>query len=138
MFILSVGIMAVVSMFVTSIKANTMGRNVTVGNRLAQNLMEQVKTQTFNEAANKMCIAGSDITGCATVYGTTFVANDTVTRNGIFQEAASGNLNAVRYTVSMQQIENRPATGLNQITVTVNWSDAYGAHRTRLITYVEK
>lgn len=137
MFILTVGILAVVSMFTTSMKASQLGRNVTVGSRLAQNLMEQVKTQTFSNVVAGMC-TGTGITVCSTTaVTTTFAADDTITRTGKFQEA-SGGINLASYNVTLQQVENRPIAGLNTVTVTVTWSDAYGAHTTKLITYIEK
>lgn len=137
MFILSVGILAVVSMFTTSMKASQLGRNVTVGNRLAQNLMEQVKTQTFSSALTDMCTSTGILNCVTTPDTTTYVAGDTDTGAGTFQEA-SGGINLVSYNVTLQQVENRPITGLNTVTVTVTWSDAYGAHTTKLITYIEK
>lgn len=136
-FILSIGILAVVSMFTTSMKANQLGRNVTVANRLAQNLMEQVKTQTFSNALAKMC-TDTGILNCLTFADTTtYITGDTDTGTGTFRET-SGGLNVVSYNVSLQQIENRPITGLNTVTVAITWSDAYGSHTTKLITYMEK
>lgn len=138
LFILSVGIMAVTGMFITTIKANQFARTTTAGNRVAQNLVEQVKTTTFDNVLIKMC-TGTGITNCsATAVTTTFTANDTRTRTGTFQQVSSGNLNVTSYTVSLQEISDRPIAGLTTVTVTVTWSDAYGPHETKLITYMEK
>lgn len=137
MFILSVGIMGVTGMFTTSMKAGVLGRNATVGNRLAQNLMEQVKTQTFSSALADMCTSTGILNCITTPDTTTYVAGDTDTGAGTFTEA-SGGINVASYSVTLQQVENTPITGLNTVTVTVAWSDAFGAHTTRLITYIEK
>lgn len=129
LFILSVGILGVSNMFITAIKANALGRNLTVANRLAQNLMEQVKTQTFGEVLNDL----DNNTGISNkiVSGTAATAT--------FKEAeATGGLNAVTYTVTLTQVADSPITGLNTVTVTVTWRDAYGNHTTKVITYMEK
>lgn len=129
LFILSVGILGVSNMFIIAIKANALGRNLTVANRLAQNLMEQVKTQTFGEVLNDLC-SNTGISNCS-VSGTAATAT--------FKEAeATGGLNALTYTVTLTQVVNSPITGLNTVTVTVAWRDAYGNHTTKVITYMEK
>lgn len=125
-FILSIGILATTSMFVSAIKANQRARNETVANRLVQNLMEQAKTQTFSSAIADMC-TGTGITGCVTSGNT---------RTGTFQETGNS-INTVQYTVSLSS-DADPAVALEIITATVTWQDAYGAHSTKAITYVEQ
>lgn len=152
MFILSVGILAVVSMFTTSMKASQLGRNVTVANRLAQNLMEQVKTQTFDQVIIDLCIDsdsdGNSDTGISNCQPFTPTSPVSVAcgvgvislsrgRTGDFIQS-SGGINTVKYNVRLEEVQDFPICGLSNITVTVTWSDAYGAHTTKLITYIEK
>lgn len=130
LFILSVGIMGVTGMFITTIKANAFARNTTVANRLAQNLIEMVKTGSVSTGINTMCSTGTGITNCV----------PTTDKNvGVFRQTTSlGNLNLVTYNITMEQARNSPIATLDTVTVTVSWSDSYGPHTTRVITYIEQ
>lgn len=131
MFILTVGIMGVTGMFITTIKANKFARNTTVANRLAQNLMEQIKTQVVQSALNDMCPAAGWLTCTKT-------AN---TVSGTYQESSIssilGEMNNVIYTVTVVQTISSPIAGLDTVTVSLTWRDAYGSHTTRVMTYIE-
>lgn len=143
-FILTVGILGVTGMFITAIKANQLGRSVTAANRLAQNLMEQVKTQTFGNAVADMC-TNTGIMNCSTtISGTTQTCGapapgNTLTRSrtGDFQQATTG-LNKITYHVKLQDVQDSPDCGLCTTTVKVAWGDTYGNHTTTVVTYIQK
>lgn len=143
-FILTVGILGVTGMFITSIKANQLGRSVTAANRLAQNLMEQVKTQTFSNAVADMC-TNTGIVNCSSTNSATTqtcgapAPGNTLTRSrtGTFQQAVTG-LNTITYNVLLQDVQDSPDCGLCTTTVTVTWNDTYGPHTTTVVTYIQK
>lgn len=152
MFILTAGILAVVGMFTASMKANQFGRDMTVANRLAQNLMEQVKTQAFSNVLVDMC-TNTDISNCTafvptsptSIAGCSGTAPLTRGMSGSFKQAAGGvspvltrGISSVTYSVRLQEVQDNPICGLSHITVTVTWSDAFGSHTTEFITYMEK
>lgn len=144
MFILTAGILAVVGMFTASIKANQFGRDITVANRLAQNLMEQVKTQAFSNVLADMC-TNTDISNCTnyvptsptSIAGCSGTAPLTRGMSGSFTQP-SGGISSVTYSVRLQEVQDNPICGLSHIRVTVTWSDAFGSHTTEFITYMEK
>lgn len=139
-FILTVGILGVTGMFITAIKANQLGRSNTVGTRLAQNLMEQAKTQTSTVFGTF-----TSGTGISSAINTVTVGTApniiSRTRGGIFRQSLSGNLNMINYSAILQQnvnFKNNSAfTGLDTWTVRVKWIDTYGRHETKLITYID-
>lgn len=137
MFILTIGIMGVTGMFLTSIKANSFARNTTVANRLAQNIMEQIKTQVVQSALNDMCPDISPADGWLTCVKTTNTASGTYQESSI-SALLGGEMNTAVYTVTAVQTIDSPIAGLDTVTVTISWQDGYGPHTTRVVTYIEQ
>jgi len=138
-FITTVGILGVLSMFISSMKANQLGRNTTVGNRLAQNMIEQVKTSTFNDTANLLCSTAGMVPGSCSVPST---VGSVTTVTGKFQQKTALDLNILIYDITLEKVSNQlnagvPMKGVDRITVTVHWKDSYGHHYTKVITFVE-
>lgn len=133
MFILTVGIMGVTGMFITTIKANKFARNTTVANRLAQNLMEQIKTQVVSSAINTMCSTPGWVS-CSTNPG----PPPTVT--GTFRQTTptvgTTALNTIIYNVTLVHTVNSPIAGLDTISIRIGWNDSYGSHTTKVVTYI--
>lgn len=148
MSILSIGIMAVVSMMVTSIRFNGRSRAATVANRLVQKQMEDVKSMTIDTTVNKMCdgsLAGFVSGTCLPVAGYSKTPNIFGNRTAYERSAnyltASGdlgNLSSARYKLVMQKVGNYPRADVDMITVRAEWTDLAGLHKVTAMTYMER
>lgn len=146
MFILSVGILAVVSMLTTSMRSGSFGRATTVANRLVQQQLEEVKSITFSTMVNNMCGYGvpqaSGFTGActrdpATGYKIVFTNRSAVDYT-VKYNVPSGGLSSVTYDVTMQNVKNHPMKDVDMVTAKAKWTDVYGVHETTAMTYIER
>lgn len=147
MFILSIGIMAVVSMMVTSIRFTGRSRAATGANRLVQKQMEGVKSMTIDTTVNKMCdgsLPGFISGSCLPVAGYSKTANifgnrTAYERSANYQASSTlGDFSVVRYKVVMQKVGNYPRADVDMITVRAEWTDIAGLHKVTALTYMER
>lgn len=141
MFILTIGIMGVTGMFLTTIKGNAFARNTSIANRLAQNIMEQMKTQAVESALNDLC---TDPPGTPPPDPPWLTCDKTVanTVTGKYQDssidmALGGDMNTTIYNVSVIQTPDSPISGVDTVSLTITWQDGYGSHTTRVVTLIE-
>lgn len=133
MFILTIGIIGVTGMFLTTIKGNAFARNTSIANRLAQNIMEQMKTQAIGSAMNDLCPNPGWLT-CNKATANTVTG--TYQDSSIDNELGAG-MNAEIYTVSVIQTPDSPISGVDTVSLTITWQDGYGSHTTRVVTLIE-
>lgn len=139
MSIFSVGILAVVSMLVTSLRTTSFGRAITVANQLVQQQMEQAKSMTFNTTVQKMCDGGTAgfILPCTPASKYTVFGTRTTTERKA-QYKASSTLSNVTYDVIMKSVKNHPVTNVDMVEGKVQWSDVTGSHNVTAVTYIER
>lgn len=146
MFILSVGILAVVSMLTTSMRSGSFGRATTVSNRLVQQQLEETKSITFSTMVNQMCGYGvtqaPGFTGACTrnpVTGYNMVfTNRSAVEYKVTYQVPGGGLSSVTYEVTMQNVKNHPMKDVDMVTAKAKWIDIYGEHNTTAMTYMER
>jgi prepilin-type N-terminal cleavage/methylation domain-containing protein len=142
MFILSVGILAVVSMLTTSLRSGSFGRATTVSNRLIQQQMEEAKSMGFSTMVNSMCGLGvpqaAGFIGSCTITKYMVFNNRTATDAKVNYSVPSGGLSSVTYEVTMQSVKNHPMKDVDMVTGKAKWADIYGEHNTTAMTYMER
>lgn len=147
MFILSIGIMAVVGMLTMSLRAGSFGRSTTVANRLVQQQIEQVRSMSFPTMQNFMCGLGvtqaPGFTGvCIPVPPSTHkwmvFTNRTAMDVKATYKVPTGGISGATYTVTMEIVKNYPVSDVDMITAKAEWRDMLGSHDTTAVTYVER
>ncbi len=137
MIVLAAGVIGLITMFETSFRANTTGRNMTIANRLMSKHIEELRAVSFANVATRI-LADADYSNKTSATSTTFSANDTTTITATYDESGT-TLNQTSLGLEVKKIEDYPFAGIDKILVTVSWSDRLGnePHTVPGITYVE-
>lgn len=130
MFILSVGILGLISMFETAMRATTNGRNLTTASRLVAKHLEEVRGVAFNNVANNILGSG-DYTNQNSV-----VVGDTTTLTANYQED-TGSLNSADFGLTMIYVVDNPIEFMDKLVIRATWTDRFGAHSSSAVTFIE-
>lgn len=142
-FIFAVGVLAVVSLLVSSLRANSLSRATTVATQVVQQQIEVIKSQSFDTTVNAMCGWGvtrtTGFTETCTQNKKVVFTNRTATDVACKYKLTSGDLSSITYDFTMQIVRDYPvADQADMVTGNARWRDWAGTHNVTAVTYVER
>jgi len=138
MIILAAGVIGLISMFETSFRANTNGRNMTIANRLMAKHIEELRAVSFDNVATRINTDADYSNKSLTTSTVTIASVDYSATTIVATYVESGaTMNQTSFGLEVKRIADYPFAGIDKILVTATWSDRFGSHGVPGITYVE-
>ncbi len=126
--ILVIGLVALLQLVSISVYGSVAGRDITIADNIARQLLEDMNNRSYQTAMNNMGPhTVTDGTNTVYVYG-----NVSTTTGYASQPVTVG---PKTYTLTAQYQDNTPTTGLSTVTVAVHWTTTGHPHSVAFTTY---